>query len=51
MVEPSWITDHRPVCIHFNLGQTCDQPSNRHPIHICSLCADANHGVSLCPCK
>lgn len=45
------ITDQRPVCIRFNLGQTCGQPSDWHPIHICSLCADANHGASLCPRK
>ncbi|KAJ7851447.1 hypothetical protein B0H13DRAFT_1729064 [Mycena leptocephala] len=43
------ISDKRAVCMGFNCGRgRCDSNGTRHPIHICSLCADAHHGAVDC---
>ncbi|KDR78455.1 hypothetical protein GALMADRAFT_223808 [Galerina marginata CBS 339.88] len=41
------LSDGRPVCIRFNIG-TCSISDPSHPMHICSLCADAHHGATAC---
>jgi hypothetical protein len=41
------LSDARPVCIRFNLGN-CVVSDPSHPLHICSLCSDTHHGASGC---
>ncbi|KAK0438525.1 uncharacterized protein EV420DRAFT_1316454 [Desarmillaria tabescens] len=42
------ISDHKLVCVRFNLTVCRIEPSINHGIHMCSLCADTHHGATKC---
>jgi hypothetical protein len=41
------ITNNTAVCTGFNIGR-CESAGRNHPIHICALCADPQHGAIDC---
>ncbi|KAK0485618.1 hypothetical protein EDD18DRAFT_1195301 [Armillaria luteobubalina] len=42
------ISDHKLVCVCFNLTTCKFDSTPYHGIHMCSLCADTHHGATKC---